>query len=207
METNAFLNKLSSISLDNVKIFEIQAIKDIDKSPCKKSITRIIDFDKSKEQIVKHYKLQMLSSCDGLKLLDNDNCIDFIELKSLKDILKYSDFQNIDEFATKMKDLNLTRKIIESHSLIEQLLFDRTLDFSKAERVLFTDLLKRYIIVFDTDLFNNPREFIFNSFNLLSIKQKLNEVILTEIKSAELMNISSPIIKNCITIDELYTTI
>ena len=204
MSVDNFLKKVSNITLNNTKIFEIKAIKDIDKSPCDKSITQIIDFDTAKEKIVEHYKLQMLSSCDGLRLIDNNNYIDFIELKSLKNILKYSKFDNISEFETKIKDLNLTRKIIESHSLIERLLYDRELDFSKNERVIFTDITKRYIIVFDTDLLNNPREFIFNSFSLLSIQKKLNDVILKEIKASELMNISTPIIKNCITIDELY---
>ncbi len=204
MDTNFFIRKLSNIKLDNFQIFEIKTIKDLDKSPCPQATTEVFDFDKTKEIIVKHYHLQTISSCDGLKVVKNQSFIDFIELKSLKQILKFSNFSDVTEFAKKIKSLNLVRKIIDSNFLIQQLLNDRKFGFSKEERDLYTNLPKRYIIVFDTDLINNPREFIFNSFTFLSVKQKLNEIILKEIKTSELMNIQPPIIKNCTTIDELY---
>lgn len=202
MGSKEFTEKLASVKLDNENVFISHKIKDIDKSPCHDSICYVYDFDESKKKIVNHYKLDNLSSCDALKI-PNENRIDFIEFKSITDILKYHKFNNPEEFDEKIKNLKLSNKIKDSYQLLSYIVNDRELGFSKKGRDILLKIEKLYIIVFDTDKLS-PIHFIMQTLNRLSIDKKLETIIQSEIKGAELFNISSPIIKNCKTIDDFY---
>lgn len=177
MPGDTFLGKLANVYLDDTELFQTARIMDLEKSPCKESTTVVVDFDKSKERIAKHYKLPLLCSCDALIIDEKNHQIDFIELKSLK------------------------KKIVDSYYLIQQVINHRMSGFTGAERDEYNNISKRYIIVFD---FDSSIELLFGSFVLLGIEKKLTQILESEIKSAELFNIGSPILKNCATIDKFY---
>ncbi len=205
-EKQVFLRKLSEVTLNGEKLFDIKELKDIEKTPCEKSTLKIIDFDKAKEKLVQYYSLDMLSSCDCLKL-DSGKCIDFIELKSIAKILEFNPNykENKESLKTKLLDLNLSNKIIDSYNLLRRLIEDRENRFVGRDRIIFNNIQKRYFIVLDLDILENSREFIFDSFKFLGIKNTIETAINEQVKGAELMNISKPILKNCKTLSEFYT--
>jgi hypothetical protein len=189
------------VQIGETMIFQTCPIKDLDRSPCKNSTTVVVDFDKSKERIVNHLKLSLLCSCDAL-IIDSENCkIDFIELKSLNNILKYNKFDNENQFKEKILSLHLKNKIVESDFLIQAVINHQTHGFTGAERISYTNIEKRYIIVFD---FVSEREYVFGSFAFLGIREALTRILELEIRSSELHNIGSPILKTCATIDKFY---
>lgn len=94
MPGDTFLGKLANVYLDDTELFQTARIMDLEKSPCKESTTVVVDFDKSKERIAKHYKLPLLCSCDALIIDEKNHQIDFIELKSLKKILEFNKMEN-----------------------------------------------------------------------------------------------------------------
>jgi hypothetical protein len=143
----------------------------------------------------------LLCSCDAL-IIDSENCkIDFIELKSLKKILEFNKFSNPKQFEEKILSLHLKKKIVESDFLVRNLISHKDSGFTGSERNVYTNLLKRFIIVFDSV---SEKEYVFGSFAFLGIKEALTRILESEIKSAELNNIGSPILKTCATIDKFY---
>ncbi len=96
----------------------------------------------------------------------------------------------------------MKKKIVDSHYLIQTVITRLTASgFTGADREEFNDISKRYIIVFD---FDSSIDLVFGSFVFLGIEKTLTQILESEIKSAELYNIGSPILKNCATIDEFY---
>ncbi len=204
-DIQSFLNKLSELELDEEKLFEVKELKDIEKTPCEKSRLKVIDFDKAKDKLVAHYSLHTLSSCDCLKLDDNE-IIDFIELKSISKMLKFNPIykENKEELKTKLSEFNISSKIIDSYNLLRRLLEDKNTGFLDSDRDIFDNIRKRYFIVFDLDAIQNSKEFIFNSFKFLGIKNTIEETIREQVRGADLINISEPMLKTCKTISEVY---
>ena len=210
MDQKRFFKTLLSIKINGKPIFVRKRIKDIPQSPCKNSETIVCDFDHAKRIIVKKYNLISLSSCDAIKLLENVPRIDFIEFKSIKDIL-LSDtkgFRSVDDFMRKISNLNLHQKIIDSYHLLYNIITDNAYDFKGNDRKVYNALKKLYIIVFDFDQIT-PLQRIQFSLNYLgsyySIERMVKEAVSEKIKPADLLNISAPIIKDCQTIDPFYT--
>ncbi len=94
---------LANVTLNDKKLFETAQIKDLDKSPCKQSTTVVVDFDKSKIEIVRHIGYHLICSCDALVIDEEKNKIDFIELKSLMNILKYGNYTSLASLRRKWK--------------------------------------------------------------------------------------------------------
>ncbi len=95
MPGDTFLFKLANVCLDDTELFQTARIKDLEKSPCKESTTVVVDFDKSKERIAKHFELPLLCSCDALIIDEKNHQIDFIELKSIKKYLSLTNLRTI----------------------------------------------------------------------------------------------------------------
>lgn len=200
-----FLNKLSKVELNKEELFVLKELKNIERTPCKCTKLKVIDFDNAKEKLIHYYSLQTLSSCDCLKL-DSGEYIDFIELKSITKILEFNPDckDSNDALRKKILKFELSKKIIDSYNLLRRLVEDRRNGFIDEDRFTFDHIKKRYIIVLDLDIVENSREFIFDSFKFLGIKNTIEQAINEQVKGAELMNISNPIMKNCETLREFY---
>ncbi len=210
MEHERFYRILENIEIDGKPVFVRKKIKEIPQTPCKNSETIVCDLDYAKKIIVKKYNLVSLSSCDAIKLLKDEQRIDFIEFKSIKDIL-FSDpkgIRSVDDFKRKILNLNLHQKIIDSNYLLYTIITDSAYDFKGNDRKVYSALKKLYIIIFDFDQIAHLQriQFLFNYLgNYYGIERMVKEAVSDKIKSADLLNISPPIIKNCQTIDQFYT--
>lgn len=209
MEHERFYRILENIEIDGKPVFVRKKIKEIPQTPCKNSETIVCDLDYAKKIIVKKYNLVSLSSCDAIKLLKDEQRIDFIEFKSIKDILSdRTGIRSVDEFKRKILNLNLHQKIIDSNYLLYTIITDSAYDFKGNDRKVYNALKKLYIIVFDYDQITPLQriQFLFNYMgNYYGIERMVKEAVSDKIKPADLLNISAPIIKDCQTIDPFYT--
>lgn len=96
MEAVKVLEKILRFGIEN-KYFKLKLIKNLDKTCCKENANKVIDFDETKEKIEKEFKLN-LASCDALLIHSKNEKIDFIEMKSFENLMKYNSHQEKDFF-------------------------------------------------------------------------------------------------------------
>ena len=120
--------------------FDLQSIKDIDKSCCTEARTMVIDFDKTKEKLVAQSKLVTTKSCDCLKIRPHKQCLDLIEIKGFAESLKYYRGAKIDEKLTEnVKKFDLEKKIEDSLHLLETLVRKEEFQRNNADAQFFRE--------------------------------------------------------------------
>lgn len=181
------LNRLYEIGKKHY-FMEEKAIKDIPKSCCKNEKCLVIDFDKLKEKIVKKHNLQTVSSCDGLKICIENDLIEFIELKSIKKFIENQKKLTKEKIDRQIKRFDFEKKIEDSLFLLNVLLRSNTSDLKKEDLEKFKDIKKRYFVVTDLELENNPLynldftlKFLseyppYQSYIKICIENKLNKI-------------------------------
>lgn len=193
------LKELLKYGTDN-GYFEIQTISDIKEYNCN-SKTEMIDFDKVTSKLYKGGDIPC--SCDGLKLLIDNKRLDFIEFKSISNMIKFG--RNIKK---EIKGFKLEDKINCSFETLNKLYFDKVGDNLKNE--FNNDIEKNYLVVADniSDGMANIR-FAFKMFGETAniyreIAQELKEK-LSAINEPKLSN--PPIFLKCSRLDSYYSSI
>jgi hypothetical protein len=82
----SFLEKLCQQG-SSLGFFEVKKISEIE-SECNQNL-EVIDFDLTKNKVCAHCSLVSLKSCDALKILIKENCLDFIELKKFEKLISF----------------------------------------------------------------------------------------------------------------------
>lgn len=182
--------------------FELKRLKDIDKSCCKNIEDLFYDFDKIKEKIVEEHKFQTLSSCDVLNICleDTNQSFDFIEMKGLLQFQENAKTEkDIDKQIAKF---DFEKKIEDSLYLLQTILNSDNFKATKKEREEFCNFRKRYFIVTDISLEQNPLDLLVITMEHLSTTSNIDKYIeiklLDKIEKTEFnTKIEKPKLINC----------
>jgi len=177
--------------------FEISELGQLDKSCCPYSKLKVIDFDKAKVTIVAKNKIsQPPKSADALKILSELNCIDFIELKGFKEFIKRDKKK---DFKKKIEGFKLDKKIRDSFFVLQSIVEDKSIRFTREESKEYLHTKKNYLIVVDLELSKDPLKDRLISLIFLSLKTSLNDI-----QSLSLHNLNKPKLLSCNQIDSYY---
>lgn len=133
----------------------MKSISEIEKK-CNQRLN-VIHFDFTKDQICKHCRLKPLKSCDALKILPAKNAMDFIELKSIVDLITNSrDVQECKDLTNKFE---LPIKAYNSLQIIDNLICLETFQLTKQERDEYHhSTIINFILAIDLDIDYKPNE-------------------------------------------------
>jgi hypothetical protein len=190
------------------KYFEIVTIGKLKESCCKKSKIEIIDFDKTKEKIVEEFELATLKSCDALRIMPTNKCIDFIEIKSSKDILNRRGKNLNVSIEDRVNNFDFQGKIRESLIIISNIVSKNDNKFSGKERDMFFNIKKNYIILTDISPEENPEQNLLLNLSYLSEFSSPLSVLFKEkldrINPDQLNNLQKPILMGCESFERYY---
>ncbi|MGL4853766.1 MAG: hypothetical protein ACRC37_00745, partial [Lentisphaeria bacterium] len=171
----------------------------------------VIDFDATKRIICAEKELQMLSSCDALRIIPEKNRIDFIELKSIRNYILHSKNLSSDEIAKKIRSFDLPGKIRDSFFLLSTIVYHKNLALTKNERHFFSNQIKlNYFICIDTDLYEDAA--IYNlaltmeylSLSSLQFHKKIQEMLHSVIIESPIKEIDDPKIVGIKALNNFY---
>ena len=202
--------------------FELSTIRNLDKTCCKKSKIKVIDFDLTKntlydgsgkqpkscdalkfftsEIICKNIDAETIKICDILKISER---IDFIEMKSTKNLSKRKELN----IKSQIEKYNFVRKINDSLEILENII-QKNGDLTVEEQKIFHNIDKQLIFLTDVDFdkepvtdFEDTLEFLAkNSTDIRNlIKYELNKV-----KPNSLNNLQQPKLMDCKTFEKNY---
>lgn len=178
-------------------LFEFSELGKLDKNCCPSSKLEVIDFDKVKEKtFAKNKSLQHPKSADALKILPKLNRVDFIELKGFKNFIKYDKHK---DFQKKIEEFDLEGKIIDSLFVLDFVVKDKSIQFSKVEIKEYRHTEKNFFIVVDIELSKEPIKDRLINLIFLSLKKSLNDI-----QNSSLHNLNKPKLLSCIQIDNYY---
>ena len=155
-------------------MFEVKEIRNLDKSCCDVEL-KVIDFDKFKIKICSPAK-QSRKSCDCLKLCGS---IDFIEMKSIKNICKHNDSVKAKNVVEKF---DLETKITDSLWLFDYLIGYEDLKPKSAIKKTFLQIEKNYFVVGEGE----GLERIVFAFNAVALEEEKKIVDTIKIKLNEI---------------------
>lgn len=212
MELKDFLIALQDFGMAE-NLFEIMKIKDLEKSCCVKSNVEVIDFDKTKEIFCEKQSLDSLKSADALKFLFDEERIDFIEMKGMKNYIKFQYDETGDpknQIDEKVDTFDLYSKYYDSYHVLYQIVKSKKFLFKdKIDYLKKTDV--NFIILTDIEEEESPVEFIAASLDFLSETSinisKIFQILDIKIDTEDFPKIhkmNKPILKNCSLIDLYY---
>ena len=166
------------------KYFIFDSLTEVSDKTCICEDLELIDFDKTKEKIIKEANQNKRSSCDGLYLT---NSINFIEFKSFKNVKKkFYDTEDINKkekrFINHTK-ISLHDKIESSIWIFEYILGHKNFLATKTEKEQYRNTIKNYYLVVDIDLDTNSKETLIAKLNGLTIPTSLYDNLILEVKS------------------------
>ncbi len=199
------LKKVLDFGIDK-KYFKVYTISTLAKSCCPMSHVDVIDFDATKTIICKNNNWVDIKSCDGLKILVEENRIDFIEMKSIVKILEFQKPNSKTKLETHVKKFDFVNKIRDSLMLMTSIIQEGVLN--KKERADYHKIPKQPILLTDVDFIDNGLGAIMFTFDYLGNMSTDIQYLLTEeiqfVKPDNLYNILHPKLMDCKTIDEYY---
>jgi len=134
--------------------------------------TDVIDFDKTKDIFYKGSSYQP-SSCDALKFLSKQNRLDFLELKSVVNIVKYNN-----PIEKSLKDIRVAipSKIQGSNQIMENIINHKKLDLSEEELSEYAACSKNFYLIVDNDISQDGlSSFYFNMVFASAFRQIEND--------------------------------
>ncbi len=212
MEIEVFLNKLYK---DGHKhgFFHSSTIGQLDKSCCTLSQTEVIDFDKTKEYVVKVSSFVTVKSCDAIKIIASLERIDFIELKGFKQFLRFNPSSDTQKAQKQMEKYDLLTKIYDSAvTIMNSIISSKELQYAPTERIKYIDVHKYFIIVTDISPQKNPIESIGIALDFLANYATPIEYQIFEMFGEHIQNIRKDVFPNfkdtllipCENLDEFY---
>ncbi len=177
------LNRIEQFAKEH-QYFIFDSLTEVSDKTCICEDLELIDFDKTKEKIIKEANQNKRSSCDGLNL---KNSINFIEFKSFKNVKKkFNDNEDIDKkekrFINHTK-ISLPDKIESSLWIFEYILGHKNFLATKSEKEQYRNIEKNYYLVVDVDLSKNSQETFMAKLNGLTIPTSLYDNLILEVKS------------------------
>ena len=190
-------NKIEESCLQN----EVKStIGELDKSCCGNSNIDVIDFDKLKDIFYKG--TDKPKSCDAIKIVHKKQQIDFIEMKSIQDILQWQKPQNKSDLKRHIDKFEFVKKFYDSILLIREKIL------SESEIHDYNSIVKHPILLTDGDFDGNGLFTIIFAFDYLgNLSTDIKELLKTEVNKIEpdiLNNINQPKLKDCKTIKYEY---
>lgn len=176
------LNKIEVLGIEK-GYFTYKKIKDIPKSCCNSNI-EVIDFDETKEKLmIELHKIGVqcdLKSCDCLKMINMNNQIDLIEIKGIKDYVKYYTVGKSKTPKEQVEKYEIGTKYSDSlyliHTLANMYSHEIGVDTSKDIKKIFPNL----IILTDIDIKRNSMYKFAMTLSFLSTnsnqEQNLDEI-------------------------------
>lgn len=134
---------------------------------------KVIDFDQISEKVCKG-KYSSLKSCDALRISKAKNCMDFIELKKIEELINMA--KSSKECVKRVKNFNLYGKIFDSVVIIRNMISNGQFKFTRDEINEFYYIPKNFIVAIDTQ---EPRESFHNTMTLLAVvpNSPVNQII------------------------------
>lgn len=176
-----FLEKLCECGL-SFNYFEVCDISVIDPIWC--NGLKVINFDQIAQKVCKG-QISTLKSCDALRISRTKNCMDFIELKKIEELIIMA--KSAKECVENAKEFNLYGKIFDSLVIIRNMIADGQFKFTRKEINDFYRVPKNFIVAIDTKesggSFKNTMDFlatVHNSPKKLAI-DTLREIVLNEV--------------------------
>ena len=190
------------------KWFDISTIGKLDKSCCTNSKIEVIDFDKAEEIHRKKCGSTSLKSCDALKFMIEEERIDFIEMKSSKNILKNPKIDTNKKLQKQIDKFDFTAKISDSLHILTAISNQREIDLSGKERKLIKNIPKQAILLTDLNFEENVINTIAFTFDFLAnmstnIKDLLQDEI-NKLGEDNINNLLQPKLMNCKEIEAFY---
>lgn len=212
MEIEVFLNNLYK---DGHKhgFFVSSTVGQLDKSCCISSKTEVIDFDKTKEYVVKVSGFVTVKSCDAIKIISSLERIDFIELKGFKQFLRFNPLSGTQKAQQQIEKYDLLTKIYDSAvTIMNSIISSKEFQYSPTERIKYIDVHKYFIIVTDISPQKNPIESIAVSLDFLANYSTPIEYQIFEIFGEHIQNVRKDVFANfkdtllipCENLDEFY---
>lgn len=190
------------------KWFIISTVGKLDKSCCLKSNIEVVDFDKA--EILHREKCGALSlkSCDALKFLPKDKRIDFVEMKSFKNISKNSKINTKDKLQKQITKFDFINKISDSLHIFTAISNHKEINLSGAERKTLKSIPKQAILLTDLDFEEDTINTIMFTLDFLAntstdIKDLLQDEI-DKIGEDTLNNLLKPKLMNCSKFEMYY---
>ena len=189
--------------------FEVAKIKEIHKTCCHNAAAEVIDFDKTKEKLIKTTKLITTKSCDCLKIRPKNSSIDLIEMKGFAQMLNYFKSPKIDETINKtVEKFDLVRKVEDSLYLLDTLVRKKELEMTTDDATFYRQTNINFVVLTDTDTLNSGfNYFAFVSYFLSnysdSIENYIDNQLNTELSKIPQINhkLNKPTLKTCGEID------
>ncbi len=212
MEIEVFLNNLFE---DGHKhgFFYSSTIGQLDKSCCTLSKTEVIDFDKTKEYVVKEKGFVTVKSCDAVKIISSLKRIDFIELKGFKKFLRFNPSSGTQKAQQQIEKYDLLTKIYDSAvNIMNAIISSKELQYAPTERQKYIDVHKYFIIVTDISPKKNSIQDIADSLDFLANYSTPIEYQIFEMFGEHIQNIRKDVFANfkdtllipCENLDEFY---
>jgi len=211
MEIEVFLNNLFE---DGHKhgFFHSSTIGQLDKSCCTLSKTEVIDFDKTKEYIVKEKGFVTVKSCESVKIIASLKRIDFIELKGFRQFIRFNPSSSTQKAQQQIEKYDLLTKIKESDFILNSIVLSKEFQYSPTARQKYIDVHKYFIIVTDISPQKNSIESIAASLDFLANFSTPIEYQIFEMFGEHIQNIRKDVFANfkdtllipCENLDEFY---
>jgi len=151
------------------------------KGCCCKEPVFLIDFDEVTTKLCEKNQLQTMKSCDGLKIIPNDEnyIFDLVEFKGWKLFFDYQKELTLEQIENKIANYELSVKLNDSLVVLYTLLQNKKLSIDTEQRNVYFSLQKKFIVVSDTDKIEPNKMFLVSSFVAAvkeKVKNKLNEI-------------------------------
>lgn len=190
------------------KWFIISTVGQLDKSCCLKSNIEVIDFDEVEILHRKKCGASSLKSCDALKFFPNDKRIDFIEMKSIKNILKNPKINTKTELQNQITKFDFVNKLRDSLHVLTTIANHTEIGLSGTERNQVKTTSKQLIILTDLDFEEDTINTITFTLEFLAntstdIKDLLQDEIV-KIGEDTLNNLLKPKLMNCSKFETYY---
>lgn len=173
-------------------IFELKLIKDLPKSSASKANVEVIDYDLVKEKLYRemngnHFKFNQPKSCDALKIITQENRVDFIEIKGVKafcDSLQRKEKCNVDkEIEKQISKFGLEEKIEQSFDILKLLLQIDQFEFKNSEKKwILNDTIKDYLVVIDEEIEQDYSMRIAANLDFLSTTSNYTEQVIIQLQ-------------------------
>lgn len=201
-----------------IGLFEVKKLEDLDTQNRISSKVEVIDFDAVKDNIFKTFNqhefgFNSLKSCDAVKIIPNENRLDFIEIKGIEEFVeRHSQMEiaaaivGIDE---QIEKFNLPNKIFHSLTILTIVFQIDKITLTNAQKNSFFDeVISDFIIVIDSEIeqdgiksFEVMLEFLAETSN---IKEEYIIRLEQVINGISILKIQKPLLKYNSEIDNHY---
>ncbi|WP_322924522.1 hypothetical protein [Paenibacillus campi] len=190
-------------------IFTIVALEKLDVHRKIRAKVEVIDYDKTKELLFTEISkgslsFKQLKSCDAIKIIVDDNRLDFIEIKGIKQFCETYHQLSAAEGKQKIDDqlqrFNLPKKIKDSLIILQLLMCTNEIGLNNQQKATFDEeVICDYIIVIDAEIEQDSIKSFATMMSYLadysSFQQEYIVRLTTSLDTIEDFKIKKPVLK------------